>query len=239
MSDTENGSGDEVDEQPDAVEEAPADEVVPGGDAPDSGEAAAERPPADTSSAAAIDAPSRHPVAEVRPQGGKAGEAPLGPLKEPDEFLATLLEGFPDARLEDSHGQDVVRLDREQVLEFARAARSAGFEMCSDITAVDYFRRRRTRFEVVMNLLSLQHRRRLRILVPLPADDPTVPSVVSVWQGAAFAERETYDMYGIRFDGNPDLTRILMPDDWVGYPLRKDFGGGTVPVQFKGSHKIT
>ena len=234
---------DEADEAPDAPVEEPDDESeveqVVHDEGRDAGESPAPRPPADTSSAAAIDAPARHPVADIRPQSGQAGAAPVGAAREPDEFMADLLADFPDGRLEDSYGQEVLRLDREHLLAFCVAARKAGFEMCVDITAVDWFRRRRIRFEVVMNLLSYQHRRRLRILVPVPADDPTVPSVVSVWQGAAFAERETYDMYGIRFDGNPDLTRILMPDDWVGHPLRKDFGGGTVPVQFKESHQIT
>ena len=213
--------------------------VEAGSGTPDAGEPSGEHPPADISSAAAIDAPSRHPVADVRPLAGAAGQAPAGEPREPDEFMTALLEGFPDARLVTSHGQEVLVLEREHLLEFARAALEAGFEMCSDITAVDWYRRRRVRFELVVNLLSYTHRRRLRILVPVPADDPTVPSVVSVWQGAAFAERETFDMYGIRFDGNPDLTRILMPDDWVGHPLRKDFGGGTVPVQFKQSHEVT
>ncbi|CAN5762223.1 hypothetical protein BH23ACT5_BH23ACT5_18140 [soil metagenome] len=192
--------------------------------------------PPDISSAAAIQGPDRHPTLEV---GVMAGAAPVGVPREPDSFMTALLEGFEGASLEDSHGQEVVRLDREQLATFALAAKEAGFEVCADITAVDWFRHRRVRFELVVNLLSQQHRRRLRILVPVPADDPTVPSVVSVWPGAAFAERETYDMYGIVFAGNPDLTRILMPDEWEGFPLRKDFDTGSVPVQFKDSHKAT
>ncbi len=193
--------------------------------------------PADASSAAAVQAPGRHPVLDLRPQ---PGAEPRGTPQEPDPFLASLLEGFDDdALLEESHGQEVVRLDRSRWLSFARAAKEAGFEVCSDITAVDWFRHRKVRFELVVSLVSQQHRRRLRVLIPLPADDPSVASVVSVWPGASFGERETYDMYGIVFEDSPDLTRILMPDDWDGYPLRKDYGVGVVPVQFKDSHKVT
>lgn len=192
---------------------------------------------ADVSSAAAIHAPFRHPVLKLYPE---EGALPTGTPKEPDQFMAALLEGFEDdAYLEDSHGQEVVRLLPARWLEFARACQESGFEMCLDITAVDWFRHRRMRFEVVANLISQQHRRRLRVLMPVEADEPTVPSVVSVWPGASFAERETYDMYGIVFEGNDDLTRILMPDDWEGYPLRKDYNVGAVPVQFKGSPKAT
>jgi NADH-quinone oxidoreductase subunit C len=92
---------------------------------------------------------------------------------------------------------------------------------------------------VVVNLLSLQHRLRLRILVALSNDDPACPSLVSIYPGANFFEREAFDMFGIRFEGHPDLTRILMPDDWEGYPLRKDYGVGSVPVQFKESHQVS
>ncbi|MFP3913462.1 MAG: NADH-quinone oxidoreductase subunit C [Actinomycetota bacterium] len=192
---------------------------------------------ADVSSAAAIHAPHRHPVLKLYPV---SGAVPTGDPREPDEFMGALLEAFEDdAYLEGSHGQEVVRLLPERWLDFARACKEAGFEMCSDITAVDWFRHRRLRFEVVANLVSQQHRRRLRVLMPLPAEDPTLPSVVSVWPGAGFAERETYDMYGIVFEGNEDLTRILMPDDWEGHPLRKDYNVGAVPVQFKGSPKAT
>jgi len=72
----------------------------------------------------------------------------------------------------------------------------------------------------------------------LGRENPTVESLTPLWPGAGFAEREVYDMFGIVFAGHPDLTRILMPDDWEGHPLRKDFGVGSVPVQFKESHKV-
>lgn len=192
---------------------------------------------ADTSSAAAMQAPGRHPVLDLRPQ---PGAEPTGDPQEPDSFMAALLEGFEeDSVLQLSHGQEVVRLDRSRWLDFARRAKEVGFEVCSDITAVDWFRHRQVRFELVVSLLSMQHKRRLRVLIPLPADDPSVDSVVEVWPGASFGERETYDMYGVTFEGSPDPSRILMPDEWEGYPLRKDFAVGVVPVQFKGSHRVT
>lgn len=193
--------------------------------------------PADISSAAAVHAPGRHPVLDLRPQ---PGAEPTGEPHEPDSFMTALLEGFEeDSVLELSHGQEVVRLDPSRWLDFARRAKEVGFEVCSDITAVDWFRHRRVRFELVVSLLSMQHKRRLRVLIPLPADEPSVDSVVEVWPGASFGERETYDMYGVTFEGSPDPSRILMPDEWEGYPLRKDFAVGVVPVQFKGSHQVT
>ncbi|MDH4118587.1 MAG: NADH-quinone oxidoreductase subunit C [Acidimicrobiia bacterium] len=156
-----------------------------------------------------------------------------------NEVLRGLVEAFDAAVWAPSHGQDVVSIPREDLAELAGAAKAAGFEVCADVTAVDWYRRRRPRYEVVINLLSLEHRLRLRLLVPVPDDDPSVASVTPLWPGANFAEREVYDMFGINFEGHPDLTRILMPDDWEGHPLRKDFGVGAVPVQFKSSHKVT
>jgi NADH-quinone oxidoreductase subunit C len=155
-----------------------------------------------------------------------------------DGLLAGLVEVVPSARPEASLGDDVIRVAPRDLAGLADAARAAGFEMCSDITAVDYLRIRRTRFELVINLLSLSLNRRLRILVAVPVEDPVVPSLVPVYPGANFLEREVYDMFGILFEGHPDLTRILMPDDWEGHPLRRDSGVGAVPVQFKEAHQV-
>jgi NADH-quinone oxidoreductase subunit C len=148
--------------------------------------------------------------------------------------LRTLVEAHSEATWSSSAGQDVVTLPADQLQDFAQSARAGGFELLSDVTAVDWLNRN-PRFDVVINLISLQHKVRLRIIVPT---DGEVPSLVPVWPGANYAEREVYDMFGINFVDHPDLTRILMPDDWEGYPLRKDFAVGTVPVQFKGSHKV-
>ncbi len=122
------------------------------------------------------------------------------------------------------------------------AFRDAGFEMCADLCAIDYLTHpgrslpdgvAPERFEVVVNLLSLSMRQRVRIRVQVPESDPVVESLFDVYPGTEAMEREAYDLMGILFDGHPDMTRILMPEDWEGHPLRKDYGVGRVPVQFK------
>ncbi len=153
-----------------------------------------------------------------------------------DEILRGVLEGFDNVEWHQSRGQDVLEVRPDDLLAVAGAARSAGFEMCVDVTATDHLGRREPRFDVVANLLSIEHRRRLRIIVPVEfVEDqpPSVSSLTPIWPGANYFEREVYDMFGIVFEGHPDLTRILMPDDWVGHPLRKDFAVGAVPVYFK------
>ncbi|HSM45849.1 MAG TPA: NADH-quinone oxidoreductase subunit C [Acidimicrobiia bacterium] len=152
--------------------------------------------------------------------------------------LRQLAEDFESVSWEQSHGQDVARVPGDDWEAFAQAAKEAGFEMCSDVTAVDWMRSRPERFEVVASLVSMQHRLRLRMITPVGRKDPVVVSITPIWPGAGFGEREVYDMFGIRFEGHPDLTRILMPDDWEGHPLRKDEGVGSVPVQFKASHQV-
>ncbi len=154
------------------------------------------------------------------------------------DLLDPLREWFPEARWEISDELWLVDVERSQLADLAAACRDAGFEMCVDVTAVDWYRQRRPRFQVVVNLLSHQHRRRLRITAGVAADDPVVPSLCSVYPGAGFPEREVYDLFGITFEGHPDLTRILMPDDWEGHPLRKDYSVGSVPVRFKASHQV-
>lgn len=153
--------------------------------------------------------------------------------------LAEVLEAVPEAAVERAAtGQNVLRVDTAHLVALVQAARNAGFEMFVDVTAVDYWRQRPgPRFEVVVNLLSLQHNARLRILVGVDAEVATAPSITSVYPGANFYEREVYDLFGIEFTGHPDLTRIMLPDDWEGHPLRKDTPVGAVPVQFKGTNK--
>lgn len=149
------------------------------------------------------------------------------------------LHGYP---LTERRGQVSVHTGREGYLPLARALKDDGFEMCIGVTAVDYLTHpgrdlpdgvHPERFEVVVELLSLAQHRRLRIRCQVPGHDPVVPTLFDLWPGTEAHEREVFDLFGIRFENHPDLTRILMPEDWEGHPLRKDYDVGRVPVQFK------
>jgi NADH:ubiquinone oxidoreductase subunit C len=160
-----------------------------------------------------------------------------------DEVAAAVVERFPGTVFHDSHGQPVVYVGREAWPELARFLRDEQqFTQCLDVTAVDHLVDAARfvppgvdgeRFEVVANFLSHPRNRRLRAICQIPVSDTTLASLVDVYPGVNFAEREVFDLFGIDFSGHPDLTRILMPDDWVGYPLRKDDAPGRVPVTFK------
>jgi NADH-quinone oxidoreductase subunit C len=106
--------------------------------------------------------------------------------------------------------------------EFLAAEPSLRFSFLSDITAVDRYPLE-PRYELNYHLLSIDRHERVRLQVRLPGDQPVAASVTSVWPTANWHERENFDLFGIRFEGHPNLTRILMPDDWEGYPLRKDY----------------
>jgi NADH-quinone oxidoreductase subunit C len=107
-----------------------------------------------------------------------------------------------------------------------------GFDMLSDETAVDYWPEENPRFHVVYQLYSIAHNLRLCLRVPVPGISPSVPTIEGVYPNANWHEREIWDMFGIRFAGHSDLRRILMPQDWVGHPLRKDYPLGYEEVQF-------
>jgi NADH-quinone oxidoreductase subunit C len=187
----------------------------------------------------------------AREEVHEAGPEPVAPddPKPDDEVGAAILERFPGACFDRSHGQPVVYVDRALFAEVAGFLRDEQqFTMCVDVTATDhlldgerYAPRRPSgegveiqRYEVVANYLSHVRNRRVRVICAVPADDPTVPSLTGVYPGTNFPERETFDFYGIEFVGHPDLTRILMPDEWEGHPLRKDYPPARVPVTFKG-----
>jgi NADH-quinone oxidoreductase subunit C len=144
-----------------------------------------------------------------------------------------------------SNGQRVLLVARDQYVNVVKALADEGFDMCVDLTGVDYLNMpNRTvgadiaaeRFEVVVNLLSLTKRERIRLRVQVPANDATLPSLFDIHPGTEAHERETFDMFGIVFENHPDPTRILMPEDWDGHPLRKDYDQGNIPVQFKGAN---
>jgi NADH-quinone oxidoreductase subunit C len=122
-------------------------------------------------------------------------------------------------------GETTVVVPREQLrraAEYLATEPSLRFSFLSDITTVDRYPLE-PRFEMNYHLLSLDRRERLRLRVRLAGNDPVITTVTSIWPTANWHERENFDLFGIRFEGHPNLTRILMPDDWEGHPLRKDY----------------
>jgi NADH:ubiquinone oxidoreductase subunit C len=175
-------------------------------------------------------------------EGGAAAAEPA-PSRPADDVAAAVVARFPDAVSFVSHTQAVLNVPRRQwheVAEFLRDEQQ--FTQCVDVTAVDHLVDAARlvapgvdpeRFEVVANFLSHPRNRRIRVICQVPIGDTVVSSLVDLYPGLNFAEREVFDMFGIAFDGHPDLTRILMPDDWLGHPLRKDDAPARVPVTFK------
>ena len=133
---------------------------------------------------------------------------------------------------------DEINVEIDQYLKTVEDYKKDGYEMMIDLTAVDWYRKKEPRFEVIVNLLSVSKNSRLIMNVPVPDEDLTIPSICEIYPGANFYEREVFDMFGIKFENHPELTRILMPDDWTGNPLRKDYGSGRIPVQFKNAPKV-
>lgn len=151
----------------------------------------------------------------------------MGSSLEPD-FLLEKLREFDSGAVEASQvfrGELTVFIPRNRlvrVCEFLRDAPDLSYKFLADLTAVDRYPTE-PRFEVVYHLLSLETSARLRLKTRLPGGDPAVDSVVPVWPAAYAFEREVFDLFGIRFGGHPDLRRILLPEEWEGYPLRKDY----------------
>jgi NADH-quinone oxidoreductase subunit C len=152
---------------------------------------------------------------------------------DPNTLIASLKEALPGAQIESVPSVDLqttMYVSREDVPALARVLRDRpelGFNLLAEITAVDFWPHE-PRFELVYILVSIPNRLRLRMKVRLPGADPHVSTLIGVWPAANWLEREVWDLFGISFDGHPDPRRLLMPEDWEGYPLRKDY-----PVQIK------
>ena len=160
-----------------------------------------------------------------------------------DDVADELERAFPEfneaiEKVVVDRGELTLHIKREKLFDVAKKLRdteSLRFEMCMGVNGVHYPEDKGRELHAVYPLLSLTHNRRIRLEVSVPESDPHIPSLVEVWGGNNWHERETWDMFGIIFDGHPALTRILMPDDWPGHPQRKDYPLGGIPVEYKGA----
>lgn len=184
----------------------------------------------DTSGFGGLRRPVAMPGASTAPYGGWY-----------DEVAEAIVagEGLADAieKVVVDRGEITFFIRRELLLQAARHLRddpTLRFEFFSGVSGVHYPGDTGRELHAVYHLLSMTHNRRIRLEVVCPDEDPHIPSVVSVYPTADWHERETWDMFGVIFDGHPHLTRILMPDDWVGHPQRKDYPLGGIDVEFKG-----
>ena len=133
---------------------------------------------------------------------------------------------------------EIINTSVEEYKKLVETLHSENYEMMVDLTVVDWFRKKEPRFEVVVQFLSISKNQRKTIKVFVDDEDLSIPSITDIYPSANFYEREAFDMFGINFLEHPDLTRILMPDDWNGHPLRKNYGSGRIPVQFKNAPKV-
>ncbi|MFO0754155.1 MAG: NADH-quinone oxidoreductase subunit C [Thermodesulfovibrionales bacterium] len=147
---------------------------------------------------------------------------------EPKEIAEAIKDRYPTEvrEIKEFRGQVsvIVRKDRiKEMLKYLHETPELYFDFLEDLCGVDYLGRKEPRFEVVYHLYSMRHKHMIRIRAEVPEDDCAVDSVVDIWQGANWHERECYDLFGVTFTGHPDPRRILLPEDWEGHPLRKDY----------------
>jgi NADH-quinone oxidoreductase subunit C len=232
----------------------PTERPVPDDSAPE--QSAAEVAPA-TVGQGSVDSPygiERHGMFGVAGSGDTSGFGGL--VREPwvpptaerpyggyfDEIVDGLYEAYADAgaaitKAVVDRDELTLHIAREHLIGVAAALRddaSLRFELLSSVSGVDYLGSV-NRLHAVYHVTSMTYRRRVRLEVSVSVEDPHVPSMTGLYPTADWQERETYDLFGIVFDGHPALTRILMPDDWDGYPQRKDYPLGGIPVQYKGA----
>ena len=185
----------------------------------------------DTSGYGGLTEPIIMPGASQKPYGGW--------FDDMSDRLATVL---PNAQAIEKvvvdRGEITFYIRRASILDVVTQLRNDAklrFELCSGVSGVHYPHETGRELHAVYHLLSMTHNRRIRLEVTAPDNDPHIPSVVSIYPTADWHERETYDFFGIIFDGHPALTRIFMPDDWPGHPQRKDYPLGGIPVEYKGA----
>lgn len=163
------------------------------------------------------------------------------PLPEAEERVVARVEELvrqPFSQVLLDRGELTVFVPRDRLLEVMENLRNDAhlrYELCASVSGVHYPTDADAELHVVYHLQSFTHNRRLRVETTCPDADPHVPSVCGLYPAADWHERETWDMFGVIFDDHPSLTRILMPDDWVGHPQRKDYPLGGIPVEYKGA----
>ncbi|GAA0333724.1 NADH-quinone oxidoreductase subunit C [Actinoallomurus spadix] len=179
-------------------------------------------------------------VSSPRPFGGPRTSGAEG---EFDEIADALERAYPDfgeaiERVVVDRGELTFVVRREHLAQVAQVLRddpALRFELCTGVSGVHYPAETGAELHAVYPLLSMTHNRRVRLEVTAPDADPHIPSLVKVYPTNDWHERETYDLFGIVFDGHPALTRIMMPDDWQGHPQRKDYPLGGIPVEYRGA----
>jgi NADH-quinone oxidoreductase subunit C len=179
-------------------------------------------------------------VSAPRPYGGPRATGAPGEFDEIADELERAYPDFGDAieRVVVDRGELTFVVKREHLVEVCRTLRDSPelrFELCLGVSGVHYPEEKGTELHATYPLLSMTHNRRVRLEVTCPDEDPHIPSIVSVYPTDDWHERETYDFFGIIFDGHPALTRIMMPDDWLGHPQRKDYPLGGIPVEYRGA----
>ncbi|KAF4406265.1 MULTISPECIES: NADH-quinone oxidoreductase subunit C [Streptomyces] len=184
----------------------------------------------------------RLPGASSRPYGGPPGREPYfdevadeleGALEEQDLLPENAIEKTVVDR-----GDLTFHIAREHLVRVARTLRddpALRFELCTGVSAVHFPGDKGRELHAVYHLRSITHNRLVRLEVTAPDSDPHIPSLVEVYPTNDWHEREAYDFFGLIFDGHPALTRIMMPDDWQGFPQRKDYPLGGIPVEYKGA----
>jgi len=189
----------------------------------------------DTSGYGGVQLPAHAPAPAERPYGGWFDEVT-------DELVAAMDEGGVPSeailQVTVDRGEITYYVRPEHLLALCRTLRddpALRFELCSSVSGVDYGPGVAQQLHSVYELTSMTYRRHIRLEVAVDIENPHLPSVVSVYPTADWHEREAWDMFGLIYDGHPALTRILMPDDWDGFPQRKDYPLGGIPVEYKGA----